>query len=831
MANLHDCLDTAVQGGELSKDRAAAAGTEFDQLAARYEQAMPRHQAELAAATDLKEATKRSRRSRRHSVVNQLQAMRRIQSQIAASPDPALALRNIVEHSEGSGFVGESIQSVSNAMIKSVNAGLNDVLKAVSRNLIGNSRNPAVLRNVIRELHGDATEDAAAGAMAQSVRKQQQRLRQMFNAYGGDIGDLADYGVTHSHDVATIRKAGFDSWKDQVIERLDWSRIPNHKTGHPFSPDGTPPQREAVDVFLRDVYRGITTRGWDEHVPTMTGGGKALYNRRADPRILHFKSGSDWLEYNTAFGTSDPFSAMIGGLHGMARDVAQMRVLGPNPNMGLEYAIQSARKQAVDQGNEALETRVRKSGALAKTMLAHIDGSVNNTESEAWARFFGNTRKVLTSIQLGSAALSAVTDAVTLSVASRAVGMNPGNVLSRSAKLMASSASRESAARMGYVADTLADAGSSAARFTGDVVAGEMAERVSGFTMRASGLSFWTDMNKTAFQMEFAGYLADNAGRSIGDIDAPLLKLFDERGISAADWDLLRAPDGIFTEASGATFLSPFHWLEHQTQMPRMEAEGLALRVQMIIEEQLEFAVPTANIEGRARLVGDTTPGTFAGELLRSSTMYKSFAMSLTLGQYRRFMNQPTPITKATYAAKVSAGLFLVGALAVQLKEIAKGNDPRPMDDGKFAMAAAFQGGGLGIFGDFFASETSRAGGGIAETLAGPVAGFAGDVVGIGASNLQRAVEDKSTFLGRDVSNFVRYNTPVASSLWPTRVAFDRMVADQLQSFLDPEAEATWRRQMRQRERNYGTRTWWQRGELSPDRAPDLSNAISQGGN
>jgi hypothetical protein len=83
-----------------------------------------------------------------------------------------------------------------------------------------------------------------------------------------------------------------------------------------------------------------------------------------------------------------------------------------------------------------------------------------------------------------------------------------------------------------------------------------------------------------------------------------------------------------------------------------------------------------------------------------------------------------------------------------------------------------------------------------------------------------------STYAGRDVSSLVRYNTPVLSSLWYQRAAFDRLVADQLQAFLDPEAEELWRRQERRRERDYGSATWWERGTALPDRLPDLSNAI-----
>ncbi|MGR3456085.1 hypothetical protein [Pseudooceanicola sp.] len=831
MPNIHDCLQRVVDAGELDRQRAAEAGRQYDQLVARYATVMPRHQAEATAAAHLKEATRRARRSRRHSVLNQLQAMTRLRAAILQSARPDLALRNLIEFSEGSGYKGESVQSLYQAYVRSINGALNDVLRETGRNILGNSRDAVRLRNVIRELHLENSGDPRAKVLAQKVRDQQQRMRRLFNAYGGDIGDLADFGVSHSHDVAAIRKAGFDGWADFVAPRsgqhmLDWTRIEDATTGRPFSSSGTPPPRDRIERFLRDVYDGIATRGWDDRQPAMSVGGKALYNQRAEHRVLHFRDGSTWLDYNARFGTSDPFSGMIGGLHGMARDVAMMRVLGPNPRAGLEFAIQTAQKLASGRADKVLEDRVGRAGKLAKTMLAHVDGSASVPDNVAWSWFFGGTRKVLTSIQLGSAAVSAVTDYATMRTAASVMGMNPNNLVARQVQLLASQASRADAARAGYVADTLADAGSTAARFVGEVAVGDWAERLSSFTMRASLLSFWTDVNRTAFQMEMAGFMAGHADKGLADLPPPLKKLFDERGITAADWDALRDPASLFTASNGATFLSPIHWRTAQTRLPPAEAEGLALRLQMAIEEQLEYAVPSNKVEGRARLMGAAPPGSIAGEILRSTMMYKSFMLSLMLGQIRRFLDIPSGLDRLTYAAKFGTGLILLGALAVQLKELVKGNDPRPMDEPKFWMAALFQSGGLGIFGDFFAAETSRAGGGLAETIAGPVVGFAGDLIRPVASNVQRLAEGKEPLLGRDAANLLRYNTPVASSLWYGRLAYDRVVADQLQRFLDPEAETLWHRQMRRRERDYGTATWWRRGEMAPFRTPDLSNAL-----
>ena len=342
--------------------------------------------------------------------------------------------------------------------------------------------------------------------------------------------------------------------------------------------------------------------------------------------------------------------------------------------------------------------------------------------------------------------------------------------------------------------------------------------------MRASGLAHWTDMTRTAFLMEFSGYLAENAGRRLRDVDPLLRDLLVSRGFSAEDWDKLRTPGAMFTAPNGAKFISPMHWRE-VSGLPRAEAEGLALRLSAMMEEQLEFAVPSVNIEARTALIGDAAPGTFAGELLRSTAMYKNFALSLTLNQYRRIMAQPTGMSRARYAASLVAGMTILGGVAVQLKELAKGRDPRPMDTPVFWAAAMFQGGGLGIFGDFFHSETSRAGGGIAETLAGPVAGFGGDALRMVSSNTQRVLEGREPLLGRDVVNMARRYTP-GTSLWQIRTALDRLVWDQLQVFLDPEAERQFRRQMSRQRNRAGNDYWWDEGETAPDRGPSLSEVF-----
>ena len=827
MTNMADCIQRAIDAGGLNPQHGAAAQDTYRQLVKRYETIMPLAQTQAVAAQTLQEVTRKAARSRAHKVLNELQAAKRILHQINTSDDPGRTIRDMIEGHTRDGYRGESVRSLTEAYTDSINASLSEMLDKHHLNVVGNVTDRAGFANMIRELHGQSTGDTTAQHLADAVRYQQRRMRQLFNAHGGDIGELADYGVPHAHSSEMLLSAGFDKWARDILPLLDWHRIVDLSTGKPFvATAGTLPAPADVQRFLRDVYDGITTRGWDERVPSQQSAGKALYNQRADHRVLHFADGDAWLSYNAAYGASDPFSALMNGLHGLARDVAMMRVLGPAPRGGLELATQAAMKRAQTAGDARMAARVRSQSGKARVMLGTIDGSNNIPENVGMAAFFSGTRAVLSSIQLGSAIVSSVTDMATMRVAAKAIGLNPINVMTRSMSMGLSGLSRREAARLGYIAQTLGEAGAGSSRYFGELLGTGIAARLSGFTMRASGLNFVTDMRRLAFQMETSAQLAHWADKPFDQIEPRLRAMMEKRGITAADWDHLRDPSVRFTAQGGEDFISAHWFLEHQTALPRMEAEGLAMRLQMAIREELEEALPSMSVEGRAWTQGATAPGTFPGELLRSTMSYKGYPLSLMLAQYRRFLQQPGPVAKAIYVADIFLPLLLLGAVGVQLKELVKGNDPRPMDEPKFWLAALLQGGGAGIFGDFFAAEASRAGGGIGETLSGPVVGLAGDALRLVAAPTQAAIEGKPMNWGRAVSRFQRNNTPVASSLWYGRVAFSRIVSDNLQRFLDPEAEADWRRQQRQQAKDYGNESWWSRGQALPDRAPDLSNMM-----
>jgi len=183
-------------------------------------------------------------------------------------------------------------------------------------------------------------------------------------------------------------------------------------------------------------------------------------------------------------------------------------------------------------------------------------------------------------------------------------------------------------------------------------------------------------------------------------------------------------------------------------------------------------------------------------------------------GLTKREMMAMQPATAARYAGGLIIGTTLMGGLAIQLKELKSGRDPRPMDTPEYWAASMAQGGGFGIFGDFLYSAESRTGHGLPSALAGPIVSDAQDLADIVNSN-NRA---------RDTLKLAKRQIP-GNNLWWAQTAFDRMMADQLQQAADPAYRDSWRR-MERYAAEQGTQYWWGPGDMTPDRAPDLENAI-----
>lgn len=811
------CINDGVAEGLIPADRADEINSLFDELEESYNAQMGPGPAATKASADASIAARAMAVQRKRRTLLQAQAQRQAKIDINGyrdGADPGLGALALFEQDTVSRF--PSVMQLQRAVEQRATSMMDQYLATFRRDLIGRTRNKATMKDLIRELFNENTGSPAARELADAWRNASEYLRKRYNSAGGAIPKRADWGLPQFHSPEKVRAVGYTEWRDFISARLDMKRMVDEQTGLPFTP-------ERLEVAMRDVYETIRTDGMSKIKPSGLPRGRSVATRRQDHRFLVFKNGDGWLEYQQRFGNPDPFDTMMAHISNMSRDIALMERLGPNPSATVNWLKQTIQKNAA--GEAGAENLARRRSKQIDDIYGAILGNNNAPVDGKFAATFAGLRQVLQAAQLGSASIAALTDLNFQRIARGFNGLPQVGTIQQTLRQIAPLGLEEKgklAIRLGLTAEGWSTLAAAQMRYVGDLSGPEITRRVADFVMRASLLSPWTQAGRWAFGMEFLGTLADNAGKAFKDLDPNLRGALERYGIGEDRWDLMRSTP--LYEHQGAEFLRAEDIAARTDLDPRM-AEDLATKLQIMIDTETNFAVPSASMRGRLALTGDVQPGTIPGEVLRSFAMYKNFSITVLNTHIMRGLNLPTAGAKGRYMIGFIVSTTLMGALAMQLKEMAKGRDPMPMDDEAFWAAAMLQGGGLGIFGDFLFSNVNRYDRGLAETIAGPVVGFGNDLKNLTIGNLAEVAAGEDTNAAAELVGFASRYTPGAS-LWYLRLGLERGITDQLRLMVDPDTPQRFRRLESRYRNDRGQDYWWRPGETTPRRAPDLSNIL-----
>ncbi len=825
--SVRTCVPDLVKSGAINQDQADRATAIFDELERVYRPQFGDQAASAMASDQAIKALKAEAAQSRRQAVLQI----RVQQGIRANLERARAATGRIDRAAVAHFdFDERVRGVSNlearrrAILGKAHGKMAAVLEAFHKDLLGRVRKPALLENLVREAFGENTADDAARELARSWGAAAEWLRTKFNAAGGAIGKRDDWGLPQAHDGLKVRKAGFAEWRDFIAPLLDTAKMIDEQTGLPFSPQG-------LETALRNVHDSIRTEGWATRQPGGQGGGK-LANRRADARFLVFRNADSWLQYNARFGAADPFSAMMGYVDGMARDIASLEILGPSPTATLKWLGDLVQKEAADKGEQGVIDRAAVAKYQMETMWGVFTGELNRPVNATIARGFSAFRALQSAAKLGGAAITAVTDLGFQNVTARFNGLKFGNIFLGYLRQLnpADHSDAHIALRSGLIGEEYSQRAISVFRYTDEVNTPEVARRLNDAVLRLSGLSAWTQAGRWAFGMEFMGALGDAAGKRFGELDAGLRDALERYGIGEDGWEIIRGTQRY--QHRGAEFLRPDE-LAQRTDIPASLADTLSTRMLEMIQSESRFAVPDASLRTKAAITANARPGTLIGEAARTLFQFKAFPATILHTHLMRGLTAQGAMGRTAYMAHLVIGTTLMGALALELKNIASGKDPRRIDSLPFWAASFMQGGGAGIFGDFLFSDQNRFGGTLLNTIAGPGLGTASDfvklTVGQGQTALSNALGNphQDTTFGRDLVRFIGANTP-GSSLWYTRLAFQRIMLDEMQSLVDPDAREHFHRMEAKTRKDFGQSYWWAPGEAAPDHAPDVS-AIAGG--
>jgi hypothetical protein len=707
-------------------------------------------------------------------------------------------------------------------------AMMNDVLATFRPRLAGLRRPRAGADDMVRELHGQATGLETAKELADGFRSAAKYVWTEFNRYAGDtIAWRDDWGMPHVHDAVKVGSVRADQWADEVMPLLARDKMLDFDTGQPLSD-------AELRGLLMTMHDPIRTHGMSEMTPGAVGG-KAVGNRRSDSRILQFKDGDAWLEYNGKYGAGDPVDSMINYIETMSRDIGLMQKFGPNPKAMVEtlkdvVAIEDARLPVPEgaKGYMAQQSKATRARAV-DNVYAQLSGSAAIPANAFWAGLFGATRSTLSGILLQSSTLSAVTDLNGQRLAYRMMGHGPIGAIAKSIPNLvrnftaAMPNQQQLALHLSLGSESWSQTASSAARYTGDTAGPEWSRRFVDVTMRGIGLTPWTQGGKNVLGMDFYHLLHQNADKAFKDLPADLQHSFERFGIGNDYWNVIRKAEP-HTASNGAMYVNPLNIFngddigrEAATRLQNMQ---LTLQKTGIIEVSPRV---------KAGIVGETKGGTIQGEVMRNIGLFKSFPLTFMHMQLFNAVQSQAgrgAYSRAKMAGSVVIGATMFGAVAAQMKDLANGRDPSDMNPAtpegrKFWGKAMAQGGGLSLFGDFLFADQNRYGKGFWASALGPVADLGDDIGKFTVGNVQQAVKGEDMDLAGDTVDMAKKYLPFGK-MWYWKLAFERNVLDQLDMAADPKAHKRFRQTEQKYWKERKQKYWWRPGRQSPERTPDM---------
>ncbi|WP_062222196.1 hypothetical protein [Aureimonas sp. D3] len=852
-----DCLRGAIEAGDMTREEGESLLRDFEGKFAQKRLQLGDDAAAQAAKDELaRELRAQAIEKARRAVLTE-KARVRLKDRILGYRDEkgqADVYEAAVQVLSHYGYAGAgSVRGQTDAIISMAHGKLTDLMSATRRDHVTGLRTASagLVRDMVRVLHGETVADATAARFAGDLSRVFEDLRNRFNAAGGAIPKLDGFGLPHSHNGLAIRQAGREEWKKFIRPLVDPDRMLHPLTAEPVGVAG-------LDKALDHVFDSVTTSGWAHHAPQMKSmGAGSLATQRQDHRFLTFKSADDWMTYNQAFGEGDPVQAMFRHVNGMARDIAAMEVLGPNPNAMVEWMIQNVRAE-IAKADLGKSSYAKLRSRAAKWASGTAPGSFAEWQMKAlWSELRGaptaaagisttmdTVKNLMNAALLGGAGITAIATDPFIAAGARFLGGLPIVHKDMFAMLkMLKASNREEIQRAGVIWGDYMHVMEGEARFVGPMLGQHWSQRLVDRSMMLNLLTPLTTGRKLVEARAWQATLADHAASDFSALPERLRVTMEGFGIDAADWEIMRAsvdPAGFVTPMSIADRGGEVRYLQPGPDGALVDAElaaeTKALRHREVAEKLAELtaawserSAPGGTPNARSFVMGGLSRGTYTGEAVSFALQFKSFGLSFTTLQLEAMqritaMQSGGRAVAFGYGTALVASLSLGAAMAMQIKALTDGKDLEDMSptNGQFWWRAMMQGGGFGLFGDFINSSTNRFGGGLQDTLAGPGAAFISDAGKLAAIPLQAALGEKVN-PGRQVVDFAGRYTPVVASNWATRGAYRRLFLDQLQWLTDPEADKSFKSKARSLKSRIGQDYWWAPGQALPSRGPRIA--------
>jgi len=630
-------------------------------------------------------------------------------------------------------------------------------------------------RDVARELYRRLEPDAApatgnkrAVEAATILGTMQEFARTRLNKAGAWIAKLDNYIARQSHDPVKISRDGVEKWREFIRERLDIEKT--------FGEGAT---AEDVNRGLGEIYNRLITGFHDttgNPVMRAFGGPGSLGKKVSQSRSLIFKDGDAWFDYNALYGQGKVIDAVIVGLDRAARGIALMEKFGTNPEHMFNRWTAELQGRVGKRGDRAEAQKL--GGADLQGVFRVVNGVSTTPGNHNIAAVGTFVRDLMQLSKLGQVFASAFPDIILSASTLRHNGIPITSAIGRQIEALLPSGKdrREIAHLLGAGIDNAM--GALIHRFrAGDEVNGSLSKAVGTFH-KLNLLAPWTDAMKEGVSLSLSSNLAYHSGKTF-DALPPLMQATLRRyGIEGGEWDAARVTAQ--RAADGRRYILPAD----------MADEKLADKFRTYLVDQMREALTEPTARARYIVTAGTSSGTVVGEVIRTLTQFKSFSatfMERHLG--REFRRDGVNVPGVIHLA---VGLTILGLASIMLKEAASGRTYKMPEDARGVAnlfgKAFVQGGAGGLIADSLLRDAKSFSGGLIESLAGPTAGTAEDVVKFlqdVALGDKKDRKSRTDIAMREGLPLIQQNVPFSNLLW-TQGIMNYLFVYRLQEAVNP---------------------------------------------
>ena len=690
----------------------------------------------------------------------------------------------------------------------------------------GSLERKAAEEAIWRETFGEDSGNADAKKGVAAFQKVAEELRSRSNAAGRARGSLGEaWHKPQSNSQYRVGDAGIEQYVSDVPKWLDRDMYLN--------PDGTRMSDEQLNRTLAHVFDTITTDGHNKEEPGENGYRQGSSDKGGQHRVLFFKDADSAMAYAAKYSGEGLWDTFAGHIKAMSRDIALAETWGPKDEQTFSYYNDRTRLEEERQFPTEKDSTIAQAHALNQALFDAVSGrtQIVNQKVHDWWQTARNLEVFKDLVMLPATALSDEGGMAATAFANKvpwAGGLfrqlrylNPLSGEARAQGLGAALGIQVMDNHLNrFGSENFGKAGGGAAGW-----ASRSTGKLAAFTLKAAFMNFMWNARRAAMGSMLMSYVGrmTREHANFSDLNVHDHGVLASKAVSEQDWKVWQLANTEDWGTAAHTVITPksiqaipdeqLAAIGDPTTLRRNASTALLSHVM----DEVGAAVMEQGVRERVSKRMGTRPGTNMGELGASMMLFKGFSFAMMGKHYARAGTMPTGTDRAQYVARLLTAGTVMGAVALQLNNLARGQDPENMASWRFWAHAMAKGGGLGLYGEFLYNETTLHDTSLVAALGGPVVSDAEALWKLSVGAAIKATKGEKVDEGAKLIQFAKSSLGVP---WYFKAALDHLIMNDMQEAASP----GYLDRMKERAITQRDASWWyDPHEATPARAPDFS--------